>query len=316
MEQEITDFRPRIGDTSTPIPVALEQQRVLGMARYRSRLYFTYGFIPLFIILDLVFLFGSSIWFPWRVLWLILIVLAEIFIIRFAILEERDYRRDIQSNFKNDYRLDPSVLWGVLSIDPEGVIYFTNGLVGVMARFEKNVRVGRDTDLHHFEHYEAVTQAYRIAGQRGCSVTYVDYMGSGGMDTRLEQAKRNLTEFSNEDVREVMQSIYDNLENRIKESALPADVFLLTMRGYSEEVLDTFDKFAQDMLVANYVGYSKLSQEDMEEIVRNLWGLPDFNLLALMSEQWSSYNIIQPITLIKSSGETEHFKRSRSSRVS
>ena len=308
---EVEDFRPKIGDTSTPIPIALEAKRVLGMERFRGRLYFLYGFIPIFIILDFVFLFGSSMFLPLRLLVFVLLVMLEMWGLRYLNLEEQEYRKDVQGMFLEDYKLPLELLWGVFQVSPNGVLFFNNGLIGILARFDRNVKVGRDTDTHHFEHYTAIADAYNLAGSLGCTVTYVDYMGTAGIDQRLTKAKMTLPEIENPDVRDVMLGIYDNLEKSISETSLPVDVFLLTMRGYEDDLLDVFSKFSSAMLNANFVGYSLLSRDDLTLMLRDLWGV-NFNLDDILSEGYSSQGIIHPIRLVYDSGEVKELRKRRS----
>lgn len=313
MEQQpqFDDIRPKIGDSVVPLPYTLEPPKVNGAKRYRSRILFATGLGVILTIFDLIWLVGSGTSWLLKPFILAIVVYLEILAIRYLLLEEHQYRQDLERQYSTNFDLSPGDLWGMYTIDKDYpyFCYFRSGRVGIFALFDKNVRIGRDTDAHHYEHYEAIAEGYRFAGSRGATVCHIDHMGSIGVDERLDNLSNELRECTNEDVRDVLTEVYAKLKVDAKNNTASQDVFCLTVRGTTQDLWDAFVGFKDHLLRANYVSFRILNQEELRQLTQDLYNLVEFSAqeASMSAASNNERKIFTPVLLQHADGSREEF---------
>lgn len=304
---EKQDIRPRVGDKFVPIPLTLEVPRVNGAQRYRNRVLFSIGLgvVAFLFVTPLVF-FGFQVAWYWKPIWYVVIMYCIGLALRYFALEERDYRKDFSRQYRTDYEMPTNNLWGIYHIEPAypHICHYRTGRIGIFVAFDKDVKIGRDTDDDRFAHFQAIADAYQEAGQRGAMITHIDYMGVIGVDDRFEGLYADLADVDNTDVRDLLTAEYAYLEERLEESTTPLDVYCISLRGTFEDLWDAFSAFSQNMLNANYLSYSILDAEGIRRVTLDVFNLEEFSAVdaSLKSITESYAHHLKPLGLIHPDG--------------
>lgn len=307
MSQFDIKMTPTPGDEYVYIPITLDTPRVNGWKRYRGRLIL--GVISTLLLtvlcVGLLFAGGGSL-----LLKLLLVPILWYFgfmAIRVFILEERRYRKDLEHfyNSQVDFRLPELDLWGIFSIEQAYPYYchFVNGQIGMFVLFEKNVRVGNNTDEIRYQHYQAVADAYRVAGRAKLNLMHIDHMTSFGDAARINNLYTNLETCDNNDLRGLLETIYHHLEEQSQYNSSAYDVYLLSCKGTPEELWNGFSEFQRSMLEANYLSLNIMDESSVRNLVLSLFNLEKFSTSEASAKLIkTSQSVVKPVALVHVDG--------------
>ena len=219
-------------------------------------------------------------------------------IIRFPILGEHKIRNEMLEAKERDYKKTYESMWGIFSIDDVYPYYahMRNGRTALFVRFDKDVILGKVKDSKH-EHYEAISDAYNLAGSMGVGMCHIDYMDVIGNDERLDACFQSLPNIKNPDMRDLVTDIYTNLQEKMNEKVTTYDVYVFTFRSSESSFWYQIRKVFACMLDANYVSYKVLNSNDLRSLFISLSNLHDFSVIEAMSQAFNTekYNGVIPI---------------------
>ena len=308
---------PRVGDQEVYIPMTLDVPKENGWKRYRGRLLLGAFLILLLLVFSVTLMWTGlgRLGIIERIIGGVVLFYLGLWFVRVVVLEENQYRKDLEHFYNKsvDFRMSDTDLWGIFSIERAypPYVYFKNGQIGLFVLFEKNVRVGRDTEQIRYDHYQSVADAYREVGKAGVNLTHIDYMSNFGDTARIQNLFRNLEECDNEDLRDLLSSMYSYLETMSQFNASTYDVYMLSTPLGQQELWAAFTKFQANMMQANYISYNLLGEEAIRSLTVTLFNLEDFSAVeASRKVAGGNSNIIIPTRLIREDGSEVILRRS------
>lgn len=227
-------------------------------------------------------------------------------IIRFPILKEHKLRNEILEAQERDYKKTYDKVWGIFAMDDTYPYYahMRNGKTAIFVRFDKDVILGKVKDSKH-EHYEAISDAYNLAGSMGIGMCHIDYMDVIGNDERLDACFQSLPSIQNPDMRDLVTDIYTNLQEKMNEKVTTYDVYVYTFRSSEASFWYQIQKVFACMLDANYSSYKVLNADDLRSLPISLLNLHDFSVVEAMSQafEMGEYKGVIPIKVITGGNE-------------
>lgn len=310
-------MRPTMGSRTMMLPITFDYSGGRGESR-KTRYLWSGILAGIMFLVSLGVLLNKGGFFVTNLLIAIALMYGTVWIIRFLILKEGQLRKDQVSLQKSDMLKGFEDIWGIYAIDSEYPYYcrYRNGKSGILVRLNKDVILGKYSESE-FEHYEAIGDAYNIAGASSIQMCHVDYMDNVGTDERLEDSFIRLGEVENPDIKDVLTDIYTFQQSQMMERVSTFDVYVFTWRGSDINAWNVVQQILSCMLQANYVNYHILDQNDMRDLTKTLFNVRDFSVMTAMSSAFktttidkrtgeevkTTYGGITPIKLIKDTGE-------------
>lgn len=243
----------------------------------------------------------------------ILLGLAEMYLIllfiRFVLLKEAKIRKSYIEMIDKDYQYSTDNVWGIYAIEEQYPYYcrFRNGSSGLFVRLNKDVILGKFSEAQ-FDHYEAIGDAFNIAGASKVRIGHIDYMDNVGTDERIEESFIGLSEVKNTDLKDVLTDIFTYQKEQMMERVTTFDVYVFLWNGSDINAWSVIQKVLTCFLEANYRSYHVLDSSDLRELECVLGNLHDFSVNEAMStafHQNEEYSGIHPIKLIHEDGSEE-----------
>ena len=236
----------------------------------------------------------------------LLFIFGVILVIRFPILKEHKVRENMVSLLDSDYKRDYDYFWGLYSIEDMYPYYchFRNGRQGIFVQFEKDVIVGKIDDAE-YEHYEAIADAYNLAGGFNIKMCHIDYMANIGSDDRLVECFNSLTDIDNEDIKDIMTDIYTHVQGMMLENVTNFDVYVFTFNSSEQSFMNNMQKIFGCMLEANYISFRILNSNDLRDLAISLFNINDLSVVDASTKAFKSNRKsgVIPIRVINSLGE-------------
>lgn len=300
-------MRPEMGDAVISLPMTLDYSSGRSEKTKTMRIVAIIGAV-LGILISILILFSGAINFFSRLLLAAAILFVTQFIIRFVVLKESSIKKAYKELIDTNYELSLSSLWGIYTIE-EGYPYycrFKNGRSGVFVRLNKDVILGK-YDESEFAHYEAISDAYNIAGGSKVQICHIDYMDHVGTDERLEESFESLGNMSNPDLRDILMDIFSYQQEQMMRKVTTFDTYLFLWTGSDINGWATVQKILACFLDANYRSYHILDADDIRELVKTLFNLNEFSIINASSNVFESGDQagIIPIQIVHADGSVE-----------
>lgn len=237
------------------------------------------------------------------------VMIIGMLIIRFVLLHESALRKQYKELDDIDYKKDFRDMWGIYSIDSAYPYFvrFRNGNTGVFVRLNKDVILGKYEESE-YEHYEAISDAYNIAGASYIGMCHLDYMDNVGSDERLQKCFDDLVNVKNPDLKDVLMGMYGYLQEQMDEKVTTFDVYVFTFRGNEHNAWNTIQRVLSCFLDANYVNYHVLGPFEVKNLFKSLFNVHEFSANEAMSDALSLNGGsvgIKPLKIIHADGTEE-----------
>lgn len=238
----------------------------------------------------------------------VVIIVVFSFIVRFLILKEGKYRREFLTADKNKMKFSTKNVWGIHSI---GLTYpyicrFRNGKSGIYVRLNKDVVLGKYSESE-YDHYEAIADAYNLAGGSKIQMCYVDYMSDIGKDERLDESFISLKSCENVDLKDLLTDIFSYQKELMLERVTTYDVYLFRWSGSDISAWNTIQDILSCFMQANYRSYQILSVDDLRELPKEIFRLKEFSAVSAMMDVFDTDVIsrVVPISIQHADGTIE-----------
>ena len=224
---------------------------------------------------------------------------------RYLVFKEIYYSDRFETQKETDKQLTTADIWGIFDIDNEHpyVTYFKNGYKGIFVKMERDTITGK-SDTAQYDHYEAIGEAYNLAHSLNMDIVSVDYMASIGNDTRLEKMYQDLDSVKNENMKNMLIDIYDNLHEEMQSSYSCIDVYLFLTRDTYGSFTYNVQQVAQKMCGGNYLSYSAMNRDAIASMVVSLFNLHEFSVIKACNTIYDeTVSGIKPISIYKNGEE-------------
>lgn len=207
------------------------------------------------------------------------VFLAGLFI-RFKLLRELVYSKAYKELKRVDYTPSTASFWGMYEIEDEYpfLCHFVDNKVGIFISLVKDVVVGKSEDIM-YRHYEAISDAYNLAGGYSLNMVHIDYMDNVGNDTRLNSLFESTTYCENSNVKMALLDMYSNLQDEMSKNYASYDVYLFTSKGNEDQLWYNVQSVVSCMLQGNYVSYKVLNAEATRTVCKAVFNLHEFSTI-------------------------------------
>ena len=298
------DMKPQPEDTTIKMPMTFDYNGGRAdntVAKVLATIFLVGGAI-LFCVL---MVFRSNMSFIAKLLYDLGCIVIVSLILRFVVFKETMYSNAYETLKEYNFALPTSTFWGIYEIDDvyPYIARFNNGVKGIYVLFEKDVIVGK-ADTVMFDHYEAISEAYKLAGGMNINIAYIDYMDNVGNDKRLGKLFGNLANCENDDMRMLLFSIYSNLQREMSLSYACYDVYLFSARCKDDTLVYNVNQIIDKMKKGNYITHRILPASAIRELVKSVLNLEEFSIIDACNSAFtgSVYRGIKPISLTKQDG--------------
>lgn len=303
--RDVSIIRPQPNDSDIGIPVTFDYRGGRReSAKSKKWLAIIAGVVTIFIVIAL---YTKKDW-PIAVNLIAgtAVFLVAAYIIRRVILKENIYRKEYSYLMDRDYVTPYRAIWGIFDIEDQYpyIVHFRNGKIGIFVRLEKDVVVGKEVNEEYY-HYEAISDAYNIAGQSAVDIVHIDYMDNIGSDARMSQVFMELNNCDNPDIREALTDMYNYLQYQMDNKVSTFDIYLFTCRSTPRTLEYNVKQILRSFMDANYNSFTILNSDSIKDIARALFNLMDFSAIKASEEVFASSTAfgIRPIRVYKTTGE-------------
>ena len=300
-------MRPEMGDITMEIPISLEYSGGRADNR-RSTIIWTVALSVVGVVLFFIIIIGTRMNLLLKFLLAFGIDYILLFIIRYVLWKEKTIRRNYKLLDASDYKLDWQDIWGIYDIEEvyPYCVRYRNGMSGIFVRLNKDVILGKYEESE-YNHYEAIGDAYNIAGSSNLSMCHVDYMDNVGSDARLQESFSELSKVKNPDVKDALTDLFSHLQQQMNNRVTTFDIYVFTYRCSDKTAWAAIQRILACFLDANYVNYRVLDKEDIRELAKALFNLKEFSVNEASIETFnkSTSSTIKPIKIIHADGSEE-----------
>lgn len=234
--------------------------------------------------------------------------------VRFRIMREQTFSDAYESLKEIDNIPGTDSFWNIYEIDGEYpyICHFKDGKSGIFIKLEKDVIVGKSDDVL-FKHFEAISDAYNLAGSSNINMCQIDYMDNVGNDARLQSLYDGLNECSNPDMKDVMLSIYSNLQDEMSRNYASFDVYLFTCKGKTDQLWYNVKAIVDILLCGNYLSFRALDIDGVRTTCMAVFNLNEFSAIEACENIFSTskYRGIVPIRVWHKDGSTTELNKTQ-----
>lgn len=307
-EQDV--MRPEKGDSFITLPITFDYSGGRRDFNKKKAIY-SVGTGVLGIVLFFYFLMNNEINLILRLVLAVASIIIASLVIRFVFLKEKVIREQYEKLEATDFQVPFKEVWGIFEIDNEYPYFvrYRNGRTGVFIGLNKDVVLGKYSDSE-FEHYEAIGDAYNVAGANNISMGHIDYMDLVGSDDRLQESFAGLSDVENADIKNILMDVYGHIQTRMDEKVTTQDVYVFTFVGNEITAWNSILRVISCMMDANFVSYHVLDSNDIRELFKTIFNVHDFSvnkaMLSTFDDELSNVGII-PIQVTHRDGTVEKF---------
>lgn len=303
--KNVSNMQPKKGDTTINLPITFDFSGGRRDAM-KSRKFWGFGLAVVGVIIGLGIMFSKRHFF--LIDWVLGLVFMFIVwkIITLFIFQEKRVRKEQEWVDSRDMKLDWKPTWGIFDVEEQfpHICRFRNNLSGVFIMLNKDVIMGKIDDAE-YEHYEAIADAYNIAGSSDLRLCHIDFMDVIGSDERLAESRKEASMIKNPDLQDLMADVLNFLEDQMQQSVTSFDCYLLQWSGSDAKAWYTVEKVLDCFMEANYCSYYMMDSKDLQEMQKALFNLHDFSVkeACLTSLGGETRETIVPISLRTADGE-------------
>jgi hypothetical protein len=305
--EDTSGMRPKLGDANITLPITFDYSGGRKDKQKSIKLWSIILGIVGFIVTLGIF-FGDKEFYIKIPLGLASIFVFS-FVIRFLLLKEKEKKEEYKGIIANDYKMDYKEFWGIYNVEDMHpyICRFRNGKSGLYIRLNKDVILGKYADSE-YEHYEAIADAYNLAGADKVQMVHIDYMDNVGSDERLEESFIALEDVKNPDLKELLTDIYSFQQSNMLHRVTTFDIYVFMWTGNDISAWNTISRILNCFLEANYRSYQILNERDLRELTKIIFNLNDFSVADASAHAFegadSSKNIV-PISIENADGSIE-----------
>lgn len=301
--EDSSGMRPQLGDANITLPITFDYSGGRKDSEKSVKLWSVILTI-VGIILTLGVLFGDNKIYI-KVPLAVVVAFGFMFVIRFFLLKEGKKREDYKAMLANDYKLDYKNIWGIYKVEEMHPYYcrFRNGKSGVYIRLNKDVILGKYSESE-YQHYEAIADAYNLAGAGKVQMVHIDYMDNVGTDERLEESFISLEDVENPDLKDLLTDMYSFQQANLLRRVTTFDVYAFLWTGNDYMAWNTISRILNCFLEANYRSYQILNERDLREFTKVVFNINDFSVSDASAHAFESTGTasITPISVTDKEG--------------
>ena len=305
-------MRPEPDDTSIRLPITFDYKGGRGAAK-KGNIILAIVLVIISIVLTVFMLRGDG-GIAKKALIVSAIWLLVIMFIRFRIMHERVFSDAYEALKEIDNIPSTDSFWTIYEIDSTYpyICHFKDGKSGIFVRLEKDVVVGKGEDVL-FKHFDAISEAYNIAGSCSINMCQIDYMDNVGNDSRLASLYEDLNDCENPDMKDAMLSIYANLQDEMSRDYASFDVYLFTCKGKEDRLWINTKRIVDKMLNGNYLTFRALDIDGIRTTCMALFNLTDFSAIEACESIFSTsrHRGIVPIKVEHINGEVTELNKTQ-----
>lgn len=271
-------MKPEPNDTTIKLPVTFDYQGGRSDNK-RGNIIISLVLFAIAILLTIFMVRGNGTIVS-KVLIIAGVWLLIIFFVRFKLLREQVYSDAYETLKEIDNIPSTDSFWNIYEIDDEYpyICHFRDGKSGIFVRLEKDVVVGKEDNVM-FNHFDAISEAYNIAGSSDINMCQIDYMDNVGNDPRLNFLYDSLNNCDNPDMRDALLSMYSNLQEEMSHNYASFDVYLFTCRNKEDQLWYNVKKIVDMMLCGNYLTFRALDIEGIRTTCMAVFNLTEFSAI-------------------------------------
>lgn len=268
---------PQKGNPVIDIPVTFDSVSKPG-GLSNDKFYLSLLVFGVWIFVSIVTLF-TDISVVNKILFILGSFVVILLFIRFVIMREMYFKKKRDDLVANNFEYPYSTFWNIYEITNSYpyICRYANGLKSIFVVFDKDVIVGKDRDNDYY-HYEAISEAYLQMYKRGIDCMHIDYMDTVGKDDRVQSLFNLANDAENEDLKEILTRVFDNVEDIMQHSYASYDVYCFFYNGKDELFMDELDVVINAFLDANYIRCRVLNKEEIGELVKSVLNINKFSV--------------------------------------
>lgn len=302
--EDTSGMRPQLGDVNITLPITFDYSGGRKDKNKSAKLWSVILSV-IGLIITIGILIGNQRIYV-KIPLAIVVVLAFMFVIRFLLLKESSKKENYKKLLANDYKLDYKTIWGIYRVEDAHPYYcrFRNGKSALYIRLNKDVILGKYAESE-YQHYEAISDAYNLAGAGKVQMVHIDYMDNVGTDERLEESFISLEDVSNPDLKDLLTDIYGFQQSNMLRRVSTFDVYAFIWTGSDITAWNTISRILNCFLDANYRSYQILNERDLRELTKVVFNLNDFSVVDASSNVFETdeSSSIVPISVEDVNGE-------------
>ena len=287
------EMRPREGSTVIKLPVTIEGNKGRSdklLAKVASAI----GVVVIWVLVVYGLLTNSDFTLFRKILYVAVVTVIAMAVARFGFLGEKKYRESYSRMEQSKNEFDLSNMWAIVGVDEDAphFVHYRNGELGLVVAMGNDVVVGKPEN-DEYNSYTALGDAYRRAAELELDMLHIDMMDFIGQDPRLDEARRYMSvNCTNPEIRDVMSSIFDNLQDGMNDNVTTQDIYVFHTRDMSKDVFRYNVRQVLDMMcLGNYATYRSMSQEEIGALVRSMFNLQSFSAVDAMLSAYRNETI-------------------------
>lgn len=309
-KEDISGMRPKLGDTSITLPITFDYS---GGRKDKSKSAKLWSVIISIIglIVAIGILIGDKEIYI-KIPLAVVILLGVMFLVRFVLLKEYKRKEEYKALLSSDYKLEYKSIWGIFKVEDNYpyICRFRNGKSGLYIRLNKDVILGKYAESE-YAHYEAIADAYNLAGAGRVQMVHLDYMNNVGTDERLESSFVALENVSNPDLKDLLTDMYSYQQNNMQKRVSTFDTYVFLWTGNDVTAWNTISRILNCFLDANYRSYQILGEKGLRELAKVIFNLKDFSVVKASSDTFdvTGTSSVVPISVTSADGTVEKFNK-------
>ena len=297
-------MRPTMGDSYITLPITFDYHGGRKDSQKTKKMWaWILGIVGFIVSIGILTNKDSSLFvnIPFSAIFFYVVLLC----IRYLLLDEKRVRANYAGMMKNDLQLDNSVIWGIYDVESSYpyICRYRNGKSGLFIALNKDVILGKYIESE-FEHYEAIGDAYNLAGASRVQIIHIDYMDNVGTDERLEESFISLGEVSNPDLKNLLTEVFSYQQEQMMKNVSTFDVYAFLWTGSDNSAWNTIQRILACFLDANYRSYHVLNALDLRELTKVVMNLEEFSVVKASSGAFETAvsSSITPILFVGTDG--------------
>ena len=206
--------------------------------------------------------------------------IASSLAIRYIVFEEKFYYR-MYKELQGREITTPSIFWNIASIrdlDDGAIITYADAKIGIIIKVERDTIVGKERDFEEI-HYDSISDFYRALVIRKYNFIQLNLMETAGNDPRLLKLDKLTTNCSNENIKKLVEMQVGHIKKIAQSSLYESDYFLIWTQDITriDTIIEDINECMYNLLSGAYTEYRILSQKDIIELEKQLFGIKYFN---------------------------------------
>jgi|LFRM01.1.fsa_nt_gb hypothetical protein len=229
-----------------------------------------------------------------KILFYILIFIADQFIIRKVIFEEHYYYRMYQK-MKNNSITTPNIFWDIISLkDTEdgAILIYSDMKLGIFVRVERDTIIGKSEEFRE-QHFDAISDFYRELNLRRYTIVQLNIMEQAGKDPRLQQLDELVVKTDNKNLAKLIEMQVGYIKTITRATLFESDYFFIYTKDLSRSdriISDVIDCIYK-LLDGGFISYKILSIKDIQDLAKELYGVKYFNYVDAIMDRFKSSDV-------------------------